>query len=70
MLEFLKTHATRFYALAVALLALATHYLPSLPEGLILGVIAAGLGLGEGVQRVEDKKHAPTHVHRKATHDE
>lgn len=53
---FAKTHATRLYAVLVAVLALAAHYLPTLPSALILGVAAAVLGTGEVVQRLEDGK--------------
>ncbi|MGI5347036.1 hypothetical protein ACQEU8_02435 [Streptomyces sp. CA-250714] len=50
---FVRTHATRMYAVAVSGLALVAHYLPSLPSALILGVVAAALGVGEAVQRTE-----------------
>jgi hypothetical protein len=53
---FIKTHAVRLYAVAVAALALTAHYVPGLPSDLLLGVIAATLGLGEAVQRVESAK--------------
>ncbi|MCX5153708.1 hypothetical protein OG914_06745 [Streptomyces sp. NBC_00291] len=55
-MEFIKAHATRIYALAVAVLALTAHFVPSLPSVLILGVVAAALGTGEAVQRIEDGK--------------
>ncbi|MFF4531451.1 hypothetical protein ACFY1P_19545 [Streptomyces sp. NPDC001407] len=55
-MTFIKDHATRIYAVAVAVLALVAHYVPSLPSALILGVAAAVLGTGEAVQRVENGK--------------
>ncbi|MFF4430491.1 hypothetical protein ACFYZ4_15120 [Streptomyces sp. NPDC001513] len=55
-MTFAKNHATRLYALAVAVLALVAHYVPSLPSALILGVVAAVLGTGEAVQRLENAK--------------
>lgn len=57
-MNFVATHATRLYAVLVAVLALAAHYVPSLPSALILGVAAAVLGTGEAVQRVENRKTA------------
>ncbi|MBC9714511.1 hypothetical protein H9Y04_18295 [Streptomyces sp. TRM66268-LWL] len=55
-MPFIKTHAARIYAVAVAVLALVAHFAPSLPSPLILGVVAAALGTGEVVQRVENAK--------------
>ncbi|MFF4495523.1 hypothetical protein [Streptomyces sp. NPDC001546] len=55
-MEFIKTHVARIYAVAVAVLALVAHFAPSLPSPLILGVVAAVLGTGEAVQRVENGK--------------
>ncbi|MBB1251850.1 hypothetical protein [Streptomyces alkaliterrae] len=55
-MTFAKEHATRLYAVLVAVLALVAHYVPSLPSALILGVAAAVLGTGEAVQRVENGK--------------
>ncbi|MFF2039368.1 hypothetical protein ACFVVX_02975 [Kitasatospora sp. NPDC058170] len=49
---FVRTHAARLYALAVAVLALVAHFVPELPSALVLGVVAAALGLGEAVHRV------------------
>lgn len=57
-MTFLKTHATRVYAVAVAVLALVAHFVPEVPSALVLAVAAAVLGVGEGVQRVEDSKNA------------
>ncbi|MFC9651453.1 hypothetical protein [Streptomyces sp. NPDC056937] len=54
--SFIRDHATRAYAVLVAVLALVAHYVPSLPSALILGVAAAVLGAGEAVQRVENGK--------------
>ena len=59
-IHILREHATRFYAVVVAVLALVTHYVPDLPDALILGVVAAGLGLGESVQRVENQQKHPS----------
>ncbi|MFI9721537.1 hypothetical protein ACIHFE_18100 [Streptomyces sp. NPDC052396] len=55
-MELIKEHATRLYAVLVAVLALVAHYVPTLPTALILGVAAAVLGTGEAVQRVENGK--------------
>ncbi|MER5887129.1 hypothetical protein ABT160_25175 [Streptomyces sp. NPDC001941] len=55
-MEFIKTHPARIYAVVVAALALTAHFVPSLPSALILGVVAAVLGTGEAVQRVENGK--------------
>lgn len=57
-MTFLKTHATRVYAVTVAVLALVAHFIPEVPSVLVLGVVAAVLGVGEGVQRIEDSKNA------------
>ncbi|WP_282793684.1 hypothetical protein [Streptomyces sp. CC224B] len=57
-MTFIKAHATRIYAVLVAVLALVAHYLPDLPTALILGVGAAVLGVGEAVQRIENGKTA------------
>lgn len=46
----LSTEPVRLYAIAAAALALAAHYLGDLPVPLILGLVAAILGLGEGVR--------------------
>ncbi|GAB7185938.1 hypothetical protein ATKI12_5769 [Kitasatospora sp. Ki12] len=56
MTQFLKTHPARLYAVATTVLALIAHYVRDLPDALILGVVAATLGVGETVQRVEDGK--------------
>ncbi|MFJ9423432.1 hypothetical protein [Streptomyces sp. NPDC101249] len=57
-MNFLKTHPARVYALAVAVLGLAASLGVHVPEGQVLGVVAAVLGLlgGEAVQRFEDAK--------------
>ncbi|OKI00150.1 hypothetical protein A6A06_23580 [Streptomyces sp. CB02923] len=55
-MTFIREHATRLYAVAVAVLALVAHYVPALPSALILSVAAAVLGTGEAVQRVENGK--------------
>lgn len=57
-MNFLKTHPARLYSLAVAVLGLVAALGIHLPEGQVLGVLAAVLSLagGEAVQRVEDAK--------------
>ncbi|MFG3200357.1 hypothetical protein ACGFYT_30035 [Streptomyces sp. NPDC048208] len=57
-MQFIKDHAARLYAVVVALLALAAHFVPALPSELVLAVVAAILGLGETVQRAENRKTA------------
>ena len=51
MMTFVRAHAMRIYAVVAALLALVIHYLPDLPSDLIMGVVAALLGIGEAMQR-------------------
>ncbi|WP_411121718.1 hypothetical protein [Streptomyces sp. x-19] len=58
MIDFIHDHSTRLYAIAAAALALIAHYVQDLPTGLILALVAAVLGTGEAVQRVEDRKTA------------
>lgn len=57
-MNFVKTHPARVYALVVAVLGLVASLGVHVPEGQVLGVLAAVLGLlgGEAVQRVEDAK--------------
>ncbi|MEU8780052.1 hypothetical protein [Streptomyces sp. NPDC048637] len=57
-MKLLQTHPARVYALAVAVLGLVAALGVHVPEGQVLGVVAAVLGLigGEAVQRVEDAK--------------
>ena len=50
MVDFLKAYHARLYAVAVAGLLVAVHYVPDLPVDLIGALVAAALG--EGVQRV------------------
>lgn len=57
-MQFIKAHGARLYAVAAALIALAAHFVPDLPAELALGLVAAVLGLGEVVQRTEDRKTA------------
>lgn len=57
-MKFVQTHPARIYAVAVAALALVAHYVPELPSALVLGLVAAVLGVGEAVQRTEDRKTA------------
>ncbi|MFI2242385.1 hypothetical protein [Streptomyces chrestomyceticus] len=61
-MDFIKTHATRLYAIAVALVALVAHFVPELPSELALGLVAAILGVGEAVQRTEDRKTAEAYL--------
>ncbi|MFG3036851.1 hypothetical protein ACGFYZ_08105 [Streptomyces sp. NPDC048330] len=57
-MQFISKHPARIYAVAVAVLALVAHYRPELPSALVLGLVAAVLGVGEAVQRTEDRKTA------------
>lgn len=52
-MNFVRTHAARLYAVAVAGIALVAHYEPDMPSELVIGVVAAVLGVGEAVQRAE-----------------
>ncbi|WP_405016426.1 hypothetical protein OHV05_04385 [Kitasatospora sp. NBC_00070] len=54
--DFVRTHPARLYAVLTATLALVAHYVPGLPTALALALVAAVLGTGEAVQRVEDGK--------------
>ena len=45
-----KLEPVRIYAIAVSVLAVAAYYVPDIPTALYLGVVAAVLGLGEGVR--------------------
>lgn len=56
MIDFIHDHSTRLYTIAAAALALIAHFVDDLPTGLILALVAAVLGTGEAVQRVEDRK--------------
>ncbi|MGW2883087.1 hypothetical protein ACWDBP_44390 [Streptomyces sp. NPDC001233] len=58
MIDFIHAHSTRLYAIATAALSLIAYYIQDLPTGLILALVAAILGTGEAVQRVEDRKTA------------
>ncbi|MER6548316.1 hypothetical protein [Streptomyces sp. NPDC001250] len=58
MIDFIHAHSTRLYAIAAAALSLIAYYIQDLPTGLILALVAAILGTGEAVQRVEDRKTA------------
>ncbi|ANP53652.1 hypothetical protein J2Z21_009337 [Streptomyces griseochromogenes] len=58
MIDFIHAHSTRLYAVAAAALSLIAYYVQDLPTGLILALVAAILGTGEAVQRVEDRKTA------------
>ena len=56
MIDFIHAHSTRLYAIAAAALSLIAYYVQDLPTGLILALVAAVLGTGEAIQRVEDRK--------------
>ena len=45
-----KTEPVRLYSLAVAVLALVSHYVADLPTPLLLAVVAALLGVGQAVR--------------------
>jgi len=49
-MENIKNNPVRLYAIATAALALLVFYVPGLPVVLILGLVAAILGVGEGVR--------------------
>ena len=46
----LRNEPVRLYSLAVAVLALASHYVADLPTPLLLAVVAALLGVGQAVR--------------------
>ncbi|MEU7583814.1 hypothetical protein AB0B50_40260 [Streptomyces sp. NPDC041068] len=52
----MHAHSTRLYTIASAALALVAYFVDGLPTELILALVAAILGAGEAVQRVEDRK--------------
>ncbi|MEN8649131.1 hypothetical protein ABCR94_00390 [Streptomyces sp. 21So2-11] len=56
MSTFIHDHSTRLYAIAASALSLVAYYVDGLPTGLILALMAAVLGTGEAVQRLEDRK--------------
>lgn len=45
-----RIEPVRLYAILSAAIALAAHYVPDLPVALILALVAALLGIGEGVR--------------------
>lgn len=55
-MELISTNPARLYAVVSAALALLVYFVPSIPVELVLGLAAAILGIGEGVQRTEDRK--------------
>ncbi|OKI71411.1 hypothetical protein AMK15_01930 [Streptomyces sp. MJM1172] len=57
-MNFVKANPARVYAVAVAAIALVAYFVPALPTELVLGLVAAVLGLGEAVQRTENAKTA------------
>ncbi|MEV0445902.1 hypothetical protein AB0I84_10440 [Streptomyces spectabilis] len=56
MINFVHAHSTRLYTIASAAVALVAYFVDGLPTELVLALIAATLGAGEAVQRVEDRK--------------
>jgi hypothetical protein len=50
VVEAIKNNPVRLYSIAVASLALIAFYVPTLPVVLILGLVAAVLGVGETVR--------------------
>lgn len=58
MSTFIRTHNARLYSIVTAAIALLAHYVPGLPSEIILALVAAILGTGETVQRLEDHKTA------------
>ncbi len=50
MPKWFSTEPVRLFAIAAAALALVAFYVPGLPVGLILALVAAILGIGEGVR--------------------
>lgn len=46
----ISTEPVRVYAVTTAALALLSHYVPSTPTYLVLGLVAAILGLGESTR--------------------
>lgn len=70
-MNLIKANPARVYAVVVAALALVAFYVPAVPTELVLALVAAVLGLGEAVQRTENRKTAEAFVsgfgrHRKA----
>lgn len=49
-MDAILNNPVRLYAVFTAALALLVHYVPTLPEALILGLVAAILGVGERVR--------------------
>jgi hypothetical protein len=49
-MDALKKNPVRIYSVVVSALALAANYIDNLPIPLILAVVAAILGVGEGVR--------------------
>lgn len=48
----LRIEPVRIYSIAVAALAIVAFYFPALPVALIVALIAAILGVGEGVRHM------------------
>lgn len=53
--RFIRNHPARVYAVLAAVVAYASQYV-EVPTELVLAVSAALLGIGESVQRVENRK--------------
>lgn len=50
MRTLLALEPVRLYSIAAAALALAAHFIPTLPVGLVLALVAAVLGVGQKVR--------------------
>lgn len=50
MLEDIKNNPVRIYAIVTAAVALLGHYVQDIPTALVLALVAAVLGVGEGVR--------------------
>ncbi|MFE4514409.1 hypothetical protein ACFRMQ_09500 [Kitasatospora sp. NPDC056783] len=57
-MKFVNTHPARLSNVLGAAVALVAYFLPSLPDALVLALVAAVLGVGEAAQRAEDSKTA------------
>lgn len=53
---YIKRNPARVYAFCFALAAFAARLYPSIPVEAVVVVFLAFLGIGNGVQRLEDKK--------------
>ncbi|GCD99874.1 hypothetical protein [Embleya hyalina] len=67
-MTFIRTNPARLYSIVTAALPLAVYYGLDLPIEIVIPLAAALLGLGEVVQRTEDRKttdalYAPSPEH-------